>query len=140
MPTMPSNTKCEQLGCKNLRSRMNTSCLEHGGIDNLPSRETDSIYQTPLWRSIRAVQLSKQPLCQGCLSRGQVVAAKHVDHLFAWKHIGKHAFARNIFQSLCHECHSQKTGIERQGIYRHYANEGVKDYSKHDYGFLMINV
>ena len=140
MPTLPKNNKCEQLGCKNPRSRLNTLCLAHGGMDNLPARDTDSVYQTPLWRSIRATQLSKQPLCQGCLSRNQIVVAKHVDHLFAWKHIGKHAFSRNIFQSLCHECHSYKTGIEKQGIYRHYEKEGVKDYGKNDYGFLMTNV
>jgi hypothetical protein len=57
--------------------------------------------------------------------------------LFAWKNIGSHAFARNIMQSLCANCHSQKSGLEKQGVYRHYTTEGVKDYSKHDYAFLM---
>jgi 5-methylcytosine-specific restriction endonuclease McrA len=103
----------------------------------MPTRETDSAYQTPLWRTIRMRELSKQPLCVGCLSRNIVASAKHVDHLFAWKHIGKHAFARNIMQCLCHACHSQKSGLEKQGVYRHYTPEGVKDYSKHDYAYLM---
>jgi hypothetical protein len=137
MPTMPSNTKCSELGCKNNRSRLNTFCLQHGGIDNMPTRDTDSAYQTPLWRNIRATQLSKQPLCQGCLSRNQIAQAQHIDHLFAWKHIGKQAFANNIFQSLCANCHSQKSGLEKQGIYRHYARDGVKDYTKHDYSYVL---
>ena len=137
MPSVPTNTKCSELGCKNPRSRLNTYCLEHGGIDNTPTRETDSAYQTPLWRGIRASQLSKQPLCQGCLSRNIVASAKHIDHLFAWKHIGRHAFAHNIYQSLCPNCHSQKSGLEKQGIYRHYSRDGVKDYTKHDYAFVL---
>ena len=138
MPSVPTNSKCSTLGCKNQRSKLNTSCLEHGGIDNMPTRDTDSAYQTPMWKTIRATQLSKQPLCQGCLTRNQIIPAKHIDHLFAWKHIGKHAFAHNIFQSLCHECHSQKSGLEKQGIYRHYAKEAVKDYSKHDYAYVLL--
>ena len=137
MPSVPTNTKCSELGCKNPRTRLNTYCLEHGGIDSMPARETDSAYQTPLWRSIRASQMSKQPLCQGCLSRGIVASAKHIDHLFAWKHIGRHAFAHNIYQSLCPNCHSHKSGLEKQGIYRHYSRDGVKDYTKHDYAFVL---
>jgi 5-methylcytosine-specific restriction endonuclease McrA len=137
MPSVPTNGKCSSLGCKNPRSKLNTYCLEHGGIDNMARRETDSAYQTPLWKSIRAVQISKQPLCQGCLSRNIVASAKHIDHLFAWKHIGSHAFSRNIFQSLCHNCHSQKSGLEKQGIYRHYAQDGAKDYTKNDYAYML---
>jgi hypothetical protein len=59
--------------------------------------------------------------------------------LFAWKHIGSHAFSRNIFQSLCHNCHSQKSGLEKQGIYRHYAQDGAKDYTKNDYAYMVTN-
>ena len=139
MPSVPTNGKCSSLGCKNPRSKLNTYCLEHGGINNMATRETDSAYQTPLWKSIRAVQISKQPLCQGCLSRNIVASAKHIDHLFAWKHIGSHAFSRNIFQSLCHNCHSQKSGLEKQGIYRHYAQDGAKDYTKNDYAYMVTN-
>jgi len=36
----------------------------------------------------------------------------------------------NIFQSLCHECHSHKTALEQQGIYRSYGHQnGVRDYN-----------
>ena len=98
------------------------------------------MYQTPAWRTVRQRQLSIQPLCQACLSRGTIEAANHVDHVFAWKHIGRHAFLRNIFQSLCHADHSHKTGMEKQGIYIHYTVEGEKEYTIGDYGYVMANI
>jgi 5-methylcytosine-specific restriction protein A len=137
MPTYPSNLKCGELGCKEPRSKLNSYCIKHGGKDNLDARQTDSIYQTPAWRSIRRRQLSIQPLCQACLSRGRVEAAQHVDHVFPWKHIGQHAFLHNIFQSLCHADHSHKTGQERKGNYLHWTMEGEKAYTQDDYQYAM---
>ena len=100
-------------------------------------RETDSIYQTPAWRTVRQRQLSIQPLCQACLTRGKVEQAQHVDHVFPWKAIGKHAFLNNIFQSLCHADHSHKTGQERKGNYLHWTMEGEKAYTQDDYSYAM---
>jgi 5-methylcytosine-specific restriction protein A len=132
MPIMPSNTKCEQLGCKNPRSKMNTYCSEHGGKEYM-SKESDSVYQSAFWKSTRRRQLGIQPLCQGCLSRNIVASASHVDHVFPWRRIGKHAFMRNIFQSLCHACHSTKTGQEHQGIFEHFTIDGIVTFSVTDY-------
>lgn len=137
MPTYPTNSKCNELGCKEPRSKLNSYCTKHGGKDNLEARQTDSIYQTPAWRTVRQRQLSIQPLCQACLSRGKVEIAQHVDHLFAWKHIGKQAFLHNIFQSLCHADHSHKTALEKQGKYIHYTLEGEKHYTINDYQHLI---
>ena len=132
MPTYPSNAKCSTLSCNNIRSKLNSFCAEHGG-KNYTHKETDSVYQTPAWRTLRQRQLSIQPLCQSCLTRGRVDAAKHVDHVFPWKQIGKHAFLNNVFQSLCPPCHSHKTAQEQKGIYEHYTQDGVKEYTEHDY-------
>lgn len=137
MPTFPHATQCSELNCKEPRSRLNTFCMKHGGLNNLAKRETDSVYQTPAWRTVRQRQLSIQPLCQACLCRGIVAPANHVDHVFAWKHIGKQAFLNNIFQSLCHADHSHKTGQEKQGLYIHYALEGERSYTKEDYNYVM---
>ena len=137
MPTYPNNTQCSELGCKELRSRLNSFCLNHGGKNYIEARQTDSIYQTPAWRSVRRRQLSIQPLCQACLSRGKIEAAQHVDHVFPWKHIGKQAFLNNIFQSLCQPDHSHKTAKERKGIYEHYTIEGIKTYTEDDYHYIM---
>jgi len=137
MPIYPHNNKCAELGCSDPRSRINSFCLKHGGRDNIPARQTDSVYQTPAWRSIRQRQLSIQPLCQACLHRGRIEAAQHVDHVFPWKHIGQHAFLHNIFQSLCHADHSHKTGQERKGNYLHWTMEGEKAYTQDDYQYAM---
>lgn len=140
MPTIPNTTKCAQLGCKNIRSKINSYCLEHGGLDSIQTDERKaftSMYQTNHWRSVRDVQLSKQPLCQACLTTGRVSMASHVDHLFKWNALGKEAFYTNIFQSLCTECHSVKSGLEKRGIYRHYTSNGIKDYSLTDYRTVL---
>jgi 5-methylcytosine-specific restriction endonuclease McrA len=65
-----------------------------------------------------------------------VASAKHVDHLFPWSWIGEQAFYRNIFQSLCHECHSHKTSLEQDGIIMHYTNP-PKEYKLNDYALVM---
>jgi 5-methylcytosine-specific restriction endonuclease McrA len=136
MPYLPSNTKCAQLGCKELRSKLNTYCLQHGGKEWVKT-ESASIYQTPAWRIIRDRQLSLQPLCQACLLDGHVEIGNHVDHVFPWKHIGNKAFLNNVFQTLCIAHHSHKTGQERQGNYEHYTTGGLKVYTEHDYTAVM---
>jgi len=147
MPTQPSNTKCSMLACKNPRAKLSARCTEHGGLDTKVIKRTEDranfngIYNTASWQRKRALQLSQQPLCQGCLSIGIVKGANHVDHLFSWSAIGMDAFYRNIFQSLCHHCHSSKTLLERDGIYRHYrvGGEPFKDYKIDDYQFVLMN-
>ena len=132
MPYTPFNAKCSSLGCNNPRSKLNGFCMEHGGKQTIV-KESDSRYKTPAWKSIRQRQLSIQPLCQSCLSNGKIEAAKHVDHVFPWRQIGEQAFLHNIFQSLCPECHSYKTGQEKQGIYLHFGLGCVETLTEADY-------
>lgn len=139
MPTLPKTTQCAYLGCKATRSRLNSYCTEHGGIE-YTERKEDGPYHTKAWQTIRSSQLSRQPLCQSCLSRGMVQSALHVDHLFPWKRIGGHAFRHNIFQSLCAECHSHKTALERKGDIHHYTPDGTISYVLEDYGYVMHNL
>jgi 5-methylcytosine-specific restriction endonuclease McrA len=56
-----------------------------------------------------------------------------VDHVFPWRRIGKGSFLNNIFQSLCQNCHSYKTGQEKQGVFEYYSTEGVEKLTEHDY-------
>jgi 5-methylcytosine-specific restriction protein A len=132
MPYAPFNTRCSELGCKEPRSKLNSFCLSHGGKE-YTVKESDSHYKTPAWKSIRKRQLSINPLCQGCMSQGKISAAQHVDHVFPWRQIGQHAFLHNIFQSLCPECHSYKTGQERRGVYLFFAPDKVEQLTEHDY-------
>ena len=64
---------------------------------------------------------------------GHINMASHVDHLFAWKAIGEHAFMHNVFQSLCPECHGVKSGLEKKGIFRHFVKPEPIDYQVGDY-------
>ena len=137
MPTLPTNTKCSSLGCKNPRSKLNSYCVEHGGINTVDTEQRKaftSMYQTAQWKQQRQIQLSRQPLCESCLTNGKVVQANHVDHLFAWNKIGKQAFYNNLFQSLCTNCHSHKSAQEKQDIYTHYATG--KQYTLKDYAYI----
>lgn len=145
MPTIPKFTKCLDLGCKNERSKFNAYCMDHGGRDTFDHRRwNDSAkrkqgidkYQSKQWRTLRQIQLSKHPLCAGCLNEGRIVPAMHIDHLFPWSQIGEQAFYHNVFQSLCHSHHSIKTALEQRGIYRHYKIPYI-DYGLGDYGSVI---
>lgn len=143
MPTVPKQTKCAELGCQQPRSRLNRFCLEHGGRDIYKEAITEeratfnAMYNTAFWRSQRRRQLSIQPICQACISRGIVTPATQVDHLFRWAYLGEQAFTRNIFQSLCHACHRHKTSLEAKGVFRLYHSEGYKDYTLEDYSRVV---
>lgn len=140
MPTIPTYTKCSHLGCKEERSRLNSYCIAHGGLDstnNKDKREKDKEYASPFWRQTRKTMLTKHPLCQSCLIVGRVTEAKHIDHLFAWKLIGREAFHNNIFQSLCSNCHSYKTGLENKGIFRYFSSP-IQDFRLSDYRSVVF--
>ena len=141
MPSIPKFTKCLDLGCKNERSKFNAYCMDHGGRDTFNHKRYNSTqkrtiamdkYQSSQWRKLRQIQLSTHPLCAACLSEGRITPALHIDHLFPWSQLNEEAFYLNVFQSLCHSCHSIKTTLEQRGIYRHYGIP-TKDYRIGDY-------
>lgn len=138
MPTQP-RPQCSVYRCKQPTRPGSSMCIDHAPPPrvNHAKRETDREYKTAVWQTIRAGQLSKQPLCQSCALSGRVVGAVHVDHVISWKSIGPHAFVANRFQSLCAPCHSVKTGLENRGVFRHYTDRGPVDYSPGDWGRMM---
>lgn len=75
--------------------------------------------------------MSKYPLCACCLLEGKIVATEHIDHVIPHKRL-QERFLVNIFQGLCAACHTQKTTLERKGVYRHYTENGIVDYSDLD--------
>ena len=140
MPTVPSAIKCGTLGCKNPKSLYNSNCIEHGGRDEVDysrvqskeRKDSNALYGQKHWRTFRQTQLSQHPLCAACLVDGRVMQAEHVDHVFPWLQVGKHAFYRNIYQSLCAEHHREKTWLERKGTCRRYGSP-IVDYLLTDY-------
>jgi 5-methylcytosine-specific restriction protein A len=63
------------------------------------------------WRLIRKMHMASEPLCRHCLTAGYTVAATEVDHIIPLASGGTHD--RSNLQSLCHSCHSRKTGREQ---------------------------
>ena len=139
MPVMPKD-QCAEYGCKMSSIRGSVFCDLHvpAGKKKTQSRlDANAAYKHRSWESIRQSQLSVDPLCQACLNNGVVTAATIVDHVFPWRKIDKSAFVRNIFQSLCPNCHSVKTGLEQKGIFRYYEKSNTIDLSVNDYEYYM---
>ena len=139
MPTLPTSTKCEFFQCKNPKVKGAALCEIHGGTTKLKldRLEANRAYKHKSWESIRMGQLSKNPLCQSCILENRVTMASHIDHLFAWRHVGNHAFVNNVFQSLCLPCHALKSASERKGQYIHYAKDGAITYTLADYDSVV---
>lgn len=102
-------------------------------LDAVPSDMSTKLHRTRAyssarWKKIRTVQLSKEPLCQRCLYYSTVTAAEDVDHVLAHGgHDGLFHDADNL-QSLCHSCHSFKTGKERVGQFYSYIGHKEQVY------------
>ena len=138
MPTQP-RPQCSIYRCKQPTRPGSSMCIDHAPPVhvNKAKRESDREYKTAIWQTIRAGQLSKQPLCQSCQLLGRLTLGMHVDHVIAWKTIGPGGFVNNVFQTLCGGCHSQKTGLEQRGIFRHYTDKGAIDYQSGDWPQLI---
>ena len=64
------------------------------------------------WSKLRLKALERdRHLCQMCLKRGVYTTATDVDHIVPLAQGGSDAMEN--LQSLCHECHKQKTCQER---------------------------
>ena len=138
MPTIPRH-QCDEYQCKAPSVKGSRYCEDHAQskAPTIERRAFNAQYKTAAWESIRARQLSAYPLCAACMGNGRIVEASHVDHVFPWKCIGPHAFTRNLFQSLCPECHGVKSGLEKRGIFRHYTAQ-AHDYTAQDYTYTMM--
>ena len=70
--------------------------------------ETQRWYIRANWRRLRNLQLKTSPLCAMCLHTGTLTVATVVDHITPRSKGGADYDPDNL-QSLCAECHSQKT-------------------------------
>lgn len=63
-------------------------------------------YKLPLWRRRREEQLTKQPLCERHLARGEIVEATVANHKVP--HRGDWTlFAEGDLESVCKPCHDR---------------------------------
>ena len=68
------------------------------------------------WQRTRLTILAGSPLCVVCLAAGIEKTATDVDHITPKARGGRDEFSN--LQSLCHECHSEKTAREDGGFGR----------------------
>jgi 5-methylcytosine-specific restriction protein A len=138
MPSIPLD-QCAHYQCKAPSIKGSVYCIEHAPIQKTSkTREAfNAPYKSKAWQGIRARQLSANPLCAACLIDGRITQANHVDHVFPWAAIGEQAFTRNLFQNLCPECHGQKSGLEKKGVFRHYTDK-ARDLTLEDYAYTMM--
>ena len=137
MPTAPMNTKCRELGCHEPKTSRSTFCANHGGGVTEKGRANSKLYSTASWHNQRKAQLSKYPLCSSCLSKGYVVPAEHVDHVFPHRQ-DEVRFKVNLFQGLCPSCHTLKTQAESNGEYWHWVKDERITYTEADYNRVVV--
>ena len=138
MPSIPLDT-CAHYHCKAPSVKGSVYCIDHAPTQktSIDRQAFNAPYKSKAWAGIRARQLSACPLCAACLIDGRITQANHVDHVFPWVAIGPHAFTRNLWQSLCPECHGIKSGLEKRGVFRHYTDK-AQDYTAQDYPYAMM--
>lgn len=107
MPTK-ALTPCSYPGCINLvRSGR---CAEHPRVEVHRDPSAQRLYDRR-WQARRKAHLSQHPWCEDCLEQGIYTAATDVHH--EKRHGGDPlVFATSPLRSLCHVCHSRRTGVE----------------------------
>jgi len=91
--------------------------------------EYRKLYNTPRWRTLRAIQLSIEPLCRACKAQGRITAATVADHIRPHKGDQALFFDQANLQSLCDaepfRCHSSaKQSEERLGYSKSVGLDG----------------
>jgi 5-methylcytosine-specific restriction protein A len=68
--------------------------------------EHNKLYDSPLWRRLRAKYLASTPLCERCQANGRAVAASVVHHKTAHEDQMDKFLDVNNLEALCASCHS----------------------------------
>src|SRR5688572_18373703 len=70
-------------------------------------------YSLRIWQDIRTAQLTREPLCQRCKPRCEIVPATVVHHVEP--HRGDWTrFVSGPFESLCSDCHDREAQAEER--------------------------
>lgn len=60
---------------------------------------------------IRSRILARDPICKSCEAKGRVTVSTEVDHIISLDNGGSNDDAN--LQGLCHDCHADKTALDR---------------------------
>ena len=116
---MPNDTAkpCRAFGCGALSRDGSGYCENHKGLKSWGKWQHDRGSAAKRgygarWQRLRKIALARDgEICVKCLANGRVSRATHVDHIKA-KATGGTDDLSNL-QSLCAECHAEKTATER---------------------------
>lgn len=66
-------------------------------------------YNTPQWRTVRDIVLTRDPACVSCLTRGRVEPSRVADHIDKEKKKDRAYFFNPLScQGLCFTCHNSE--------------------------------
>jgi len=111
MPTKPK-VPCQHPGCPELVPSGTKYCEKHKALHPEDIRSAGSRGYGRAWQKARKEYLNAHPLCVECLKQGRYVKATDVDHIKPHRGDPTLFWDRDNWQSLCHRCHSKKTGRE----------------------------
>lgn len=109
MPFRPK-VPCRHPGCPNLIPYGSKYCDEHKSKHPEEIRSAAGRGYNSAWRKASKAFLHAHPLCEECMKEGRYVKATDVDHIVPHRGDMKLFWDRSNWQSLCHRCHSRKTG------------------------------
>jgi 5-methylcytosine-specific restriction protein A len=66
-----------------------------------------SLYGSARWKTVRRLKLQRDPLCEICRAKGDLVPAQMVHHIKEAKERPDLFFDIENLQSLCNECHNR---------------------------------
>ena len=86
-----------------------------------PHTERSKLYDSPLWRRLRADHLRRHPLCVLCAAKDEVTPATLLDHIVAVRDGGDFFDTAN-HQGLCKTCHFSKSSKENHARRKQQVN------------------
>ena len=67
----------------------------------------DTLYGSARWRKVRALKVSRSPLCEVCTTEGRTTAAEQVHHIKKARTHPHLAYAMENLMSVCVPCHAK---------------------------------
>ncbi|MGO3732065.1 MAG: HNH endonuclease signature motif containing protein [Vagococcus sp.] len=121
---MSIKKQCNHAGCRILIDYDSSYCDKHKKRDRIYKKDEYSkrkakdekylrLYNSKRWRTTSKIYRINHPICENCLSIGIIKPVDVVDHIIEVKDDWNLRYEETNLQSLCHNCHNQKTINER---------------------------
>ena len=117
MPWKPKRP-CRHPGCPNLSGQAYFEA-HRAGVQAEANRVYDGsrrdqemrrFYNSPAWRTVRKLKLSRSPVCEECYKSGRIERAIIADHILPAREYPSKRLDIDNLQSLCYGCHNRKHG------------------------------